>query len=316
MVLWHSSNLDVSPAFAIDSYTLWRRVTTSAMAQGVAEAIRFEPDAEGRVFGFRGDNVCVTREGADYVYWEFVTSMPAYGFMGYGFMAPTPSDSMSEWPAYNVFLVIANVGANSTFYASDPDSGYSVDNLSPEVPELFTAAYVAGATALHWGPNTEADLAGYRLYRGVSAGFVPAPDNLVVSEPDTGYIDPGPAGRYYKLSAVDVHGNESSYALIGPEGTLAADEGATPRLALGVVRPNPTPGDRLNAEFTLARTGAARLELLDVAGRRAVDREVGSLGVGRHRIDLLRGARLTPGLYLLRLTQGEETRVRRVVAVE
>jgi xanthine dehydrogenase molybdenum-binding subunit len=50
-----------------------------------------------------------------------------------------------------------------------------------------------------------------------------------------------------------------------------------------------------------------------VSGRRVVEREVGSLGPGRHVVDLAAGHTLAPGLYLVRLVQGLHVRVARVV---
>ena len=55
--------------------------------------------------------------------------------------------------------------------------------------------------------------------------------------------------------------------------------------------------------FTLPSQEPATLELIDVAGRRVMRREVGSLGPGRHSLDMGASTRLRPGLYFLRLAQ-------------
>ena len=86
--------------------------------------------------------------------------------------------------------------------------------------------------------------------------------------------------------------------------------------ALDPVRPNPTRAGTLTVRFTLASAAAASLELLDVAGRRIATREVGSLGTGRHALDLGEGQRLAPGLYLVCLRQGTNTRVTRVAVLK
>jgi hypothetical protein len=86
--------------------------------------------------------------------------------------------------------------------------------------------------------------------------------------------------------------------------------------ALEGVRPNPSHGEGLTVAFTLPTAATAKLELLDVSGRRVVGREVGSLGIGRHQLDLASGARLAPGLYLLRLTQGANTRTTRAAVLK
>ena len=77
--------------------------------------------------------------------------------------------------------------------------------------------------------------------------------------------------------------------------------------------PNPSRGV-LVVSFALPDDGAARLELLDIAGRRIVDREVGSLGPGEHS-SVLAGSDLAPGLYFVRLTASQGERIARVVVV-
>jgi hypothetical protein len=89
---------------------------------------------------------------------------------------------------------------------------------------------------------------------------------------------------------------------------------AGPRLtfALDPVRPNPSRGGTLTVRFSLPTDAPARLELLDVAGRRIASHEV---GVGQHTLDLGAGQHLAPGLYLVRLTQGANTRTTRVAVL-
>lgn len=68
----------------------------------------------------------------------------------------------------------------------------------------------------------------------------------------------------------------------------------------------------LVVSFSLPDASAARLDLLDVAGRRRVSRPVGELGAGDHLLQLAAPGTLAPGMYLVRLTRGEESRVARV----
>jgi predicted lipoprotein with Yx(FWY)xxD motif len=99
-------------------------------------------------------------------------------------------------------------------------------------------------------------------------------------------------------------------------GTVDVSGEASLAFALDPVRPNPVLGGTLTVRFTLASGTAASLELLDVAGRRIITREVGSLGAGRHTLDLGEGRRLAPGLYLVCLRQGTNTRVTRVAVLK
>src|SRR5262249_49587104 len=85
--------------------------------------------------------------------------------------------------------------------------------------------------------------------------------------------------------------------------------GAT-RLALNGPRPNPTYRNLIVA-FALASAASASLSVHDISGRVVIEREVGSLGAGSHLLDL-GGAALAPGVYVIRLVQGENLRSTRV----
>ena len=243
-------------------------------------------------------------------------TVPATTDAVYQTVVPTLADSNATGFHRAALFVRAATATPGLHYDSAVDSGWSADNLPPAPPAPFVAAYAGGATHLHWGPNTESDLWYYAVYRGNSAGFTPGPGNLIATRSDTGYTDPGPAGRFYKLSAVDVNGNESGFVLITPGQTTGVDGEIAVAFALDNVRPNPTNGRGLNVAFALPTGAAARLELLDVGGRRVLARDVGLLGAGRHTVNLSAGRRVAPGLYWVRLTQGANQRGTRVAVIE
>jgi hypothetical protein len=242
--------------------------------------------------------------------WELLTSVPAVQQLQYVVVAPTTSNSI-----VNDFLVTGHTSTPTIWFVSAAASGQSVDNLAPPPPSPFTAAFVAGDTHLHWGVSAASDFGTFKLYRGSSADFVPAAGNMIAATTDTGYADVGASGNYYKLSAVDVNGNESAFAALGPVGTLDVAGDVKLEFALAGVRPNPSRGNRVMVDFTLPTAQPARLELVDVAGRRVVDRAVGGLGAGRHAVDLAAGRPLAPGIYLVKLTQGAHSRVVRAAVL-
>ena len=84
--------------------------------------------------------------------------------------------------------------------------------------------------------------------------------------------------------------------------------------ALEGLRPNPAVG-ALNVSFSLPKEGPATVELLDLAGRRVLDREVGQLGRGRHVFRLDSGVHMAPGVYWLRLRQGAQQALTRAVVM-
>ncbi|MBI5711598.1 MAG: hypothetical protein HZC42_15035 [Candidatus Eisenbacteria bacterium] len=92
------------------------------------------------------------------------------------------------------------------------------------------------------------------------------------------------------------------------------EDGGRPALALPILRhPNPatTP---LAVELSLPARAPARLDVVDVAGRMAYRRDLRGLEPGVHRI-ALGGAALAPGIYWLRLTQGERVARSKVVVI-
>ncbi len=282
----------------ITSYEVYRRINAANGAPLAASRARSAP----------------TRAQSES--WDYVATIPARGDSSYNAVIPTLADSSATGTHWSSFFVSATTSSPTTNFFSAADSGYSVDNLPPATPAPFTAAYTSGASDLHWGRNTESDLWYYRLYRGAAAGFVPSPANLIATRSDTGYVDPGPAGNWYALSAVDVNGNESGYATMAPGGTLAVGPAPPLAFALAGTRPNPARGANLGVEFVLAQPLPASIELLDVTGRMVAAREVGSLGIGRHVVDLAAGRRIPPGVYMIRLTQGRNWRSVRAVVLE
>ena len=88
-----------------------------------------------------------------------------------------------------------------------------------------------------------------------------------------------------------------------------------PDFALEGAHPNPSTGENLLVQFALPRSAPARLDLVDIAGRLVATREVGTLGAGRHALNLAGGSRIAPGVYVVRLSQGAGVRTARAVVL-
>jgi hypothetical protein len=318
-VRWDASYLDTDEPYVVDHYWVLRSAPSSAITSAVAEgrvltpeqfgaasdAVRVNAAAAAAAGEAAPNALVVTVTGADSYYWEPIKRIDAlHAVAGYSYVAPTTSDSTAGGNPLTAFMVIAYDPSGTIYLPSDPDSGYSVDNLPPGTPGHLAGNYTAGATHLHWDPNVDRDLANYRVYRGSSASFVPGTGNLVGSPPDTGFSDVGAAGSYYKLSAMDIHGNESPFALLSPSGTT--DVQGVPTLTLSLARPVPNPAHRAaRLGFALPHEARVSLAIYDVAGRqvRAILESV--LPAGEHTLSWdLRdeaGSTAHAGLYFVRL---------------
>jgi hypothetical protein len=168
-----------------------------------------------------------------------------------------------------VFVMTAHTTTPSVWYASDPDSGYSVDNIAPAAPTGFAVAYNTGSgNHLSWDPPPDEDFQYVRVYRSSDPDFVPAPSNLVHSLTGTSWSDPEYDGWsvYYKITALDYTGNESGPASAGA--VTAVEESELPQTyGLYPNAPNPfNPSTSIPYDVP-AGGGAMTLRIYDVSGR-------------------------------------------------
>ena len=86
-------------------------------------------------------------------------------------------------------------------------------------------------------------------------------------------------------------------------------------LELAGAQPNPAIGERLTVAFALSRKGTARLDLMDLSGRRVASRDVSALGPGRHRVELGESVRLAPGVYVVRLEAEQRSLAKKALVI-
>lgn len=94
-------------------------------------------------------------------------------------------------------------------------------------------------------------------------------------------------------------------------GETPVDVPFAPAFALAGAYPNPAVRD-LSLAFSLLDASPARLDVFDLAGRRITGRDVGAMGAGRHLLPL---GRFTPGVYVVRLTEGARSATIRAAVV-
>ncbi|MBI5711146.1 MAG: hypothetical protein HZC42_12735, partial [Candidatus Eisenbacteria bacterium] len=315
-VSWSASYLDLQADPNLAAYDVYRsvppNVALAAIARGALRLSRLGETPAPHVRAFY-----IGPAGTTGYAWEYVaTQVAAHAFANYSYVASTTSDSLPGSNPKTAFVILARNSSGSMFWLSAADSGYSVDNLAPVAPSPFTGQYAAGSTTLRWSRNTEADLAGYRVYRGQSPSFVPGPGNLVAALRSTGYVDAAGGPAYYKLSAVDTHGNESPYAFLLPGGTVGVDDAAL-AIQISFARPAPNPArDEVAFRFALPREARVELAIFDAAGRRVRTLVAGVRAGGEHapRWDLSdeAGRSVGAGLYFARLEAEGQRLVRRL----
>jgi hypothetical protein len=87
------------------------------------------------------------------------------------------------------------------------------------------------------------------------------------------------------------------------------------RLALEEIRPNPARSAPL-IDYSLESWAPARIDLVDVAGRSVLQRDLGSPGPGRHTLILNLSGGTRTGVYIVRLTQAGHSATSKLVLRE
>jgi hypothetical protein len=251
--------------------------------------------------------------------WEIVGSAPGAQKDQYINVAPTLADStVEDGMAYAVYLVTAHTTTPSVWYASAPDSGYSLDNLAPHVPTGFAVAYNSGSgNDLSWDACPDYDFEYFKVYRGTSEDFAPGEGNLVETTIDAGWLDTVEQGYlyFYKVSAVDHAGNESAPASAGTV-TDAGPPAMPSSFALHQNVPNPfNPTTRIR--FDLPEAADVRLAIYDVSGRKIRELASGAMAAGAREVMWdgrdSSGRAAASGIYFYRLDAGRFTQTRKMI---
>lgn len=103
----------------------------------------------------------------------------------------------------DVLLIIRNVKLGS-------------DTTAPSIPTGLTASRSSAGVSLNWNDNPQSDIAGYNIRRSTNSktGFFIV--NSTGLSPVSSFLDDtvGPKKYYYRITAVDIAGNESEVAKI------------------------------------------------------------------------------------------------------
>jgi len=152
------------------------------------------------------------------------------------------------------------------------------------------------------------------LYRRVPSGSFTALDS--------GYVDG--SGRYVFTDTTVTSGTRYDYRvglrLLSGELLTCVTAVDIPaiviKLAIEPIAPNPTRGPMVVA-FTPGTTASARVDLLDIAGRKIQTVETGPLVAGqRSFVSLGIGITIKPGLYFVRISQSGKDASKRVAVVQ
>jgi hypothetical protein len=318
------SHLDAvdEATYPVTQYGLYRRVDDAALEARIQSLLGMSVGSAEKGVGPLPGAGTISMGGTRYVMgsasvagtfppgtWALVATVPATQSDSYLAEVTTVADSTSAGTNYSVYVMTTHTTTPSVWYISSPDSGYSVDNLPPQMPAALAGQHTGGTDLwLHWNLGIENDLSHWAVYRGTTPDFVADEVSRIGTTTNTSYVDgdydhDGP--YYYKVSAIDVHENESPHALLSPDGlTEVPGGGRTYANALYQNVPNPF-GSGTQIAFSLEKTGRVSLKIFDAKGR-LVRELVDEARAPNHYVEVWdgrdnRGRSAAAGMYFYRL---------------
>ena len=279
--------------FEITGYAIWRRIDdlresgSSSVGHGLEFGSRAYPPGD----------------------WDYITTVPARGEDEYNAVVPTLCDSTDAGVCLSTFFVSALTPDPLVFFDSNPASGYSVDNLSPDAPGNLQ---MIAANLLSWDEVEAEDLSGYSVYSSEFEDF--SSYELIGTTSSTQMEVEGTESLYLAVAAKDFAGNESEFSVRLLNTTSVSDAQKPSSFVLNQNVPNPF-NPCTDIQFALPKASTVTLRIFDIAGR-SVKELVSAeyMAQGWHTVTWQgkdeRGRAVSSGVYFYRLEAGHyiETR--------
>lgn len=298
----------------VQSYALWRRVDDMTTA---AEDVAVYDTYKLTVAQVENMSVGSRLQLAGEV-WDFVGSVPAASMDEYSAIVPTLYDSTASGGAvYSVFKVSGHTQIPAVYAVSQPDSGYSIDNLVPAAPTNIAGEETETGVSLVWDEPVDADLDYFAVYRGTTSGFEPTEPLAEVTE--SAYLDQAVdigTTYYYRLAAVDFSENQSDFSdefafLV----TSVAGTGVIPETyTLEQNYPNPF-NPTTTIRFAVKESGYVTLTVYNALGEEVMKLVDNEMDAGNHSLSV-GAAGLTSGVYFYRLEVNGFTAVRKMILLK
>jgi hypothetical protein len=249
--------------------------------------------------------------------WEIVANVFAAQQESYTVAVPTLADSTAQGGiAWSVHFVSTHTTTPSIWFASAPDSGYSVDNLAPAVP---TGLLYSESDVLEWDAAPEPDFAYYVVYGSENPGHDPMATLLGYSV-DPNYDVSAWSFVYYHVTNADEAGNESEAASIQrPVSSAPVEDRVPEQFAFNAPQPSLFRSQTLLG-FNLPRAETIELMVCDITGRQVRRLASGMYGAGYHRLTWDgvndHGQQVDPGVYFARIRAGNNVASRRLLRIQ
>ena len=244
--------------------------------------------------------------------WTQVGAVAAHATWSYGIDVPTVGDStIALGQYYSHFFIRAATGTPATYFDSPPDSGYSVDNLAPGIPQNF----VFNAGNLTWDKSTAGDFDYFTVYGANTDDFGVA---VVVDYSVSPAMDVTASPyAYYYVTATDFSGNEGKPNSVN---ALSGVNGTPKSYVLSLSNyPNPF-NPRTTVSYTLPSKGHVTISVYDASGARVATLFDGERNAGAYSVGwdgrAASGTPVSSGIYFARIEHSSGVRTRKMVLLK
>ena len=278
-VLWNAFPAEQYSYNQLVNYGVWRKDPILPSVNSVKKVGSFT------------ELMSVTKQGGSAVLgasvWTYVGSVPASAMAQYSYVAPTLFDSTkTSGQRWTVFYIAGYTKDNQVMYSSQPDSGYSVDNLAPASPSGLNASFQNNMVTLKWAANVDGDVYQYNVYRGTIPNFDPVSSTPVAKVRTPLYQDPvsqSGVTYYYKVSAIDMAGNESGYTSVSVLTDVQEGAGVPKEFALNQNFPNPfNPSTEIS--FAVPKQTAVKVVIYGLSGEVVATLVNQTMSAGNYRV--------------------------------
>jgi hypothetical protein len=250
--------------------------------------------------------------------WVVVGSGAAIGDGSYTYEVSTLMDSTSEGDGMTEFKVVASM--DDGHFHSPPESGYSVDNIAPGVPQGLMAVLVDDGIQLTWEMSADEDFQYYMLEKSADEAFT---EPEVFEMIDIAYLDLDYVlneSNYYRLAAVDHAGNMSDYSDVVDFAVLSTDLDLIPEVfALHQNYPNPF-NPTTQIKYDLPEDEMVSITIYDVMGRsiKSLVNTTQSAGYRSIQWDATNnlGEPVSAGMYIYMIQAGQFTKTKKMVLLK
>ena len=171
-IAWHASSNDGSPMSPVVNYSIWRKD----------------------------------------LLWTFIAEVPARSDTVYQVVAPTLIDSTIVSRMHWTMFEVTAHSADLLFATSYIDSGYSIDNLAPYVPDSVGGIITGQSITLKWATPIDGDFKYFAIYRSETPNIDSSLIKPIAFTVKNQFVDSSVVeGKkfYYRISAYDFSGNQS-----------------------------------------------------------------------------------------------------------